>query len=93
MLVPSGAGLLTATNHWSVSMGSTTCPVRAQRGTCQPVLLGLDQQALGFEVGHDLLARDEAVQPAVGSGRVVVHLRVERPARRSSAGRGAGPPA
>jgi hypothetical protein len=59
----------------------------------QAVLLGLDQQAFGIEVGHDLLAGDEAVQPAVGRGRVVVDLGVERPARRSSAGRGAGPPA
>ena len=33
---PVGSWSLTfdsATNHWSVSMGSTTCPVRAQRGT------------------------------------------------------------
>jgi hypothetical protein len=44
----------------------------------QLVLLGLDQQALRFQVGHDLLAGDEAVQAAVGGGRVVVDLRVQR---------------
>ncbi|MNN93796.1 hypothetical protein D3C81_2123160 [compost metagenome] len=30
--VPSGAGLLMATNHWSVSMGSRTTPVRSPLG-------------------------------------------------------------
>ena len=28
-----GAGVFIATNHWSVSIGSTTSPVRPQRGT------------------------------------------------------------
>ena len=28
-----GAGVRVATNHWSVSIGSTTSPVRSQRGT------------------------------------------------------------
>ena len=28
-----GAGVRSATNHWSVSIGSTTSPVRPQRGT------------------------------------------------------------
>jgi hypothetical protein len=31
--VPSGAGLLIATNHWSVSIGSMTALVRSPRGT------------------------------------------------------------
>ena len=31
--VPAGAGFDIATNHWSVSIGSTTAPVRPQRGT------------------------------------------------------------
>ncbi|CFW31080.1 Uncharacterised protein [Bordetella pertussis] len=30
--VPAGAGLLMATNHWSVSMGSSTTPVRSPLG-------------------------------------------------------------
>ena len=42
------------------------------------VLLGLDQQAGGFEVGHDLFAGDETVQAAVFFGRVVVDGGVER---------------
>ncbi len=29
----AGAGVFIATNHWSVSIGSTTSPVRPQRGT------------------------------------------------------------
>ena len=33
MLLPSAPGLVMATNHWSVSIGSTIWPVRAQRGT------------------------------------------------------------
>ena len=33
MLLAVGAGLVMATNHWSVSIGSTIWPVRAQRGT------------------------------------------------------------
>ncbi|MNT73427.1 hypothetical protein D3C72_2121300 [compost metagenome] len=31
--MPSGAGLLMATNHWSVSIGSITVLVRSLRGT------------------------------------------------------------
>src|SRR4029453_12705983 len=34
----AGAGLVSATNHWSVSIGSTTSSVRPQRGT--PILGG-----------------------------------------------------
>jgi hypothetical protein len=33
MLVPSRPALVIATNHWSVSIGSTTWPVRTQIGT------------------------------------------------------------
>lgn len=42
------------------------------------MLLHLDQQAQRLEVGHDGLARHEAVQAAVFFGRVVVDGRVER---------------
>ena len=44
----------------------------------QLVLLGLDQQAERIEVGHDLLARDEAVEAAVRHRCVVVDCGVER---------------
>jgi hypothetical protein len=63
------ATLLMATNHWSVSMGSTTWPVRCAARHHELVLLGLDQQALGFQVGHHGLAGHEAVQAAVGRAR------------------------
>ncbi len=43
----------------------------------QLVLLGLDQQAQGLEIGHHALASLEAVQPAVGRRRVVVDRGVE----------------
>jgi hypothetical protein len=43
----------------------------------QLVLLGFDQQAQRVEVGHHLLARHEAVQPAVGGRGVVVDLGVQ----------------
>jgi hypothetical protein len=50
-----------ATNHWSVSIGSMTTPVRSPRGTIS--LCGLTfQQALRFQVGDDFLARFKAVQ-------------------------------
>jgi hypothetical protein len=61
-----------ATNHWSVSMGSITWPVRAQRGTMSLCFFGFHQQAGGFQVGDDGLARGEAVDAAVFGRRVVV---------------------
>ncbi len=68
MLLPVGSWSLTllmATNHWSVSMGSITWPVRVQIGTDELVLLHLDQRADGFEVGHHGLAGHEAVHAPV----------------------------
>ena len=43
----------------------------------EAVLARCFQQALRLQVGHDLLARDETVEAAVGRGRVVVQRRVE----------------
>ena len=42
------------------------------------MFLGLDQQALRFQPGHDLLARAEAVQALVGLRRLVIDLGVQR---------------
>ena len=44
----------------------------------QPVRLDLVQEAGGLEVGDDALARLEAVEAAIGGGRLVVDLRVGR---------------
>ena len=73
----AGAGLVIATNHWSVSIGSTTSPVRPQRGTT--ILCGFsdDQQARSRQVGEHRLARGVAIHAAVLFGRVVVDLRFE----------------
>ena len=57
-----------ATNHWSVSIGSITWPVRLAARHHQLVLLDLNQQTLRIQVGHDLLAGHEAVQTPVGLG-------------------------
>ncbi len=66
------ATLFMAMNHWSVSMGSITWPVRVQMGTIELVLFGFNQQALGLQIGHHGLAGDEAVQAPVFFWRVVV---------------------
>ena len=44
----------------------------------QLVFFDLDQKALGFQVGNDLLARHKAVQAAVFFGGVVIDGRVQR---------------
>ena len=61
----AGAGLVIATNHWSVSIGSTTSPVRPQRGTIILCGFSRDDQALRGEVGEHRLARDVAVEAAI----------------------------
>ena len=65
-------------------MGSMTWPVRAQRGTISLCFLTLDQQAVGIQLGNQLLTGHKAVQAA---GRpqgcvcqMVHHLRFEREA-------------
>jgi hypothetical protein len=75
--VPSGAGFVMATNHWSVSIGSITTPVRSPRGTIS--LCGFtDSRKPCVEIGDDRFARVEAVEAAILLGGVVVDLRVER---------------
>ena len=69
--------MVIATNHWSVSIGSTTWPVRAQIGSISLCCL-ISQQAVALQVGDDRLARVEAVQALVGGRPVLVDLRVER---------------
>ncbi len=58
-----------ATNHWSVSMGSITWPVRVQMGTMSLCFLTSTSSADGFQVGHHGLAGHEAVQAPVLGGR------------------------
>ena len=56
-------GLVAATNHWSVSIGSITCPVRSPRGTIS--LCGFftfHQQAPRFQSATTAFAGHEAVQ-------------------------------
>jgi hypothetical protein len=77
MLLPSAPGLVMATNHWSVSMGSITTPVRSPRGTISLCGLVDYQQTLRFEVGDDLLARLEAVHAAILFGAVLVDPRIQ----------------
>ena len=69
------------TYHWSVSIGSTTAPLRSPRGIIDDVLVDAIEQALRLEVGDDALARDEAVEAAVGRRRVVVERARSRRAR------------
>ena len=76
--VPSGAGLLIATNHWSVSIGSMHDAGAVAARHHQFVRLDFGQQALRVQVGDDLLARDEAVQSLVGGRRGIADLRVQR---------------
>jgi hypothetical protein len=64
MLLPSAPGLLMATNHWSVSIGSITTPVRSPRGTFQLVRLDACPAGLRFEVGDDACAL-EAIHAAI----------------------------
>jgi hypothetical protein len=80
MLLPSAPALLMATNHWSVSIGSMTTPVRSPRGTfsLDAASTHVQDQALLFEVGDDLPARGEAIHALIANRRIVVDLRVER---------------
>ena len=50
-----------ATNHWSVSMGSITWPVRAQRGTMSLCFLTSTRQPSVSKSGHDFFAGYKAV--------------------------------
>ena len=63
------------TNHWSESIGSTTASERCERG-CMSLWGFTRPRAPALEVRQHALPRLEAVEPAVGRGRVVVHLRV-----------------
>jgi hypothetical protein len=65
MDLPSSPGLDMATNHWSVSIGSMTTPVRSPRGTCSLWGLTSPSRPSGFEVGDDGLAGVEAVEALV----------------------------
>jgi hypothetical protein len=47
-------------------------------GLHELVGLGAFHEPRGFKIGEDLLAGNEAVEPAIGRRRVLVHLRVER---------------
>ena len=82
-----------ATYHWSVSIGSTTSPVRPQRGTTILCAFSDDDEALRREIGEHRLARDVAIEAAILRRRVVVDRRVEVEDRRAAQARGAGRPA
>ena len=58
---PSFARPSIFTNHWSVSIGSTTTPVRPDLRHHHLVRLGADQEVLASRAAHDRLARLEAV--------------------------------
>ena len=60
----SASGLM-RTYHWSVSIGSTTTPLRSPRGIIDVCSVDRVEQALRLEVGDDALARDEAVEAAI----------------------------
>ena len=74
----AGAGLVIATNHWSVSIGSTTL-AGAARSAARPSCAAsrLTTSPAAREVGQHRLARDVAVEAAILRRRVVVDLRLE----------------
>ena len=73
----AGAGVVMSTNHWSVSIGSTTSPVRPQRGTTIVCAFSETSRPAAVEIGEHRLARDVAIEAAILRRRVVVDRRVE----------------
>ena len=55
--------LLTARNHCRERRGSMTAPVRCESAMASGVVLDVDEQAGGFEVGDDLLAGAKRSRP------------------------------
>jgi hypothetical protein len=63
--------LLIATNHWSVSMGSTTWPVRAQIGSISLCGFDFQEEAFFFQISQQGFARRRS-GPCPGRHRSVV---------------------
>jgi hypothetical protein len=68
MLLPSAPGLLTATNHWSVSIGSTTWPVRAQRGTVSLCFFVSTSRPCASRSATTFLRATKRSRPRYGAG-------------------------
>jgi hypothetical protein len=77
MLLPPAPGLFMATNHWSVSMGSTICPVRAQRGTISLCFLASTSRPCASRSATIFLRASKRSRPGRPRARFV-DLRVER---------------